>query len=85
MKREGGQAIKQVLPEKFLVNPFFERHVGRGDHSNIQRYLLIAADSDDCSLLQETQEMSLLFEREISDLVEEDRPAVGMFEQADPA
>ena len=56
--------------------------VGRGDHPDIDADVGGAAHALEALLLEEAQQLGLQRRRHLADFVEEDRPAVGGFEQA---
>jgi len=76
------EAIENVAPETAVRHVPLEVPVGRGDHANVGADLLLAADGTDLSLLQRPEELHLKRLREFSDLVEEERAALGGPEQA---
>ena len=57
--------------------------VGRGDDAHVDRSDVVAADALELALLQHAQQLDLQLRRQLADLVEEDRPAVGQLEPAD--
>jgi hypothetical protein len=54
--------------------------VGRGDHAHVDAQELVGADALDFAFLERAQELRLHRERELTDLVEEERAAVGDLE-----
>src|SRR5262249_18238135 len=58
--------------------------VGGGDHAHIDARTLVAADRADFLFLQNTQQLGLHFERELTNFVQENRSTVGRLEQAGP-
>ena len=56
--------------------------VGRGDHPHVHANRLGAAQPRDLVLLQDAQQLDLRGRRQIADLVQEQRPAVGQLEAA---
>src|SRR5260370_27069883 len=79
------QAIVKILAEPPLADRSAEVDVGGADHARIHLDRVAAADAVDRALLQEAQQMRLLLERQIADLVEEDRAAMRGFEPPDAA
>ena len=62
-----------------------EVSVGRGHQANIDMDGARAAQAFEFLLLQNAQELGLQFERNIADLVEKQRAAMGQLEAADVA
>ena len=58
--------------------------VGRGDDADVDRHLFRAAHSLELALLEDAHELRLQVFRQLADLVEEERAAVGLFENALP-
>ena len=56
--------------------------VGRGDDPHVDAEGLVAADALELALLQEAQQLHLDGRRDLADLVEEQRAAVGLLEAA---
>src|SRR5262249_38559380 len=56
--------------------------VRRGDDAHVDREVRAAADAFDLPALEHTQQLRLEVGLELADLVEEERPAVGLFERA---
>ena len=56
--------------------------MGRADDAHVDRDLLAAADALDHALLQEAQQLGLQRHRQVADLVEEERAAVGRLDLA---
>ena len=59
--------------------------VGRGDQADVDPDRLGAADAHELALLEHAQQLDLHLERQLADLVEEQRAAVGQLELADLA
>ncbi len=57
--------------------------MGRGDHPHVERLDLVGAQRLDLLLLQHAQQLGLQRQRQVADLVEEQRAAVGHLELAD--
>ena len=83
--REAADAEHQVLAEPAGADLGFEIAVGRGDDARVGRDLGGAADARDHLALEHAQQLGLQRERHLADLVEEQRAAVGGFEEADLA
>ena len=52
----------------------------RRDDADVDRDLLAPADAEEAPLLQDPEEVDLDLRRDVADLVEEDRPALGQLE-----
>ena len=65
-----------------LLDQLGEILVRGGDAPDVDGAARLAADRPDLARLQHAQELALQRQRQIADLVEEDRPAVGLHEQA---
>ena len=74
---------QQVLAEAPFVGQLVGRQVGRGDDPHVDRHRPVGPDRDDLALLERGQQLGLEVERQIADLVEEQRAAVGRLEPAD--
>ena len=57
--------------------------IGRGDEPDVDADRLVAAEALEFLFLQHAQEFRLQLERNVADLVEEQRAAVGQLEAAD--
>src|SRR5439155_17354983 len=80
--REHAQAEVEVLAEAAGRDLLAQYAVGRGDDADVDRARLAAADAQDLALLQHAQELHLDVGRDLADLVEEERTAVGPLEAA---
>ena len=80
--RDDVDAVEQVLAEPLLLDLGLEIAVGRGDDARLERHLVVAADRAHLALLEHAQQLDLHLERHLADLVEEDRAAAGLHEQA---
>ena len=79
------QAKIQVLPEAALLDLLPEIVVRRRDHADIHLYRLPAAPQAlELVLLHHAQDLGLGRRAHVPDLVEEDRPLVGLLELPDP-
>ena len=56
--------------------------VGRGEHAHVDVDHVLAADADDLAGLQRAEHLGLRGEIHVADLVEEERAAVGLLEEA---
>ena len=89
--RSGGQVdvddvepVVEVLAEAPGADLVLEDAVGRGDDADVDLLGLAVADAEDDALLQRAQQLHLQVERQLADLVEEERAAVGRLELAGP-
>ena len=65
-----------------LATSVFEIAVGRRDDAHVDLDGLGRADAADLALLQHAQELHLHLRADLADLVEEQRPALGLLEEA---
>src|SRR5512146_204497 len=79
------EAIEQIFAKAALPDRQGEVDIGCNDDARIDLNGPRAADPVDRVLLQKAQQMALKLERQIADIVKEDRAAVGGFEPADAA
>ena len=87
--RSGGSSTWMTLMRKKrssrkrpLLDGGLEVAVGRGDEADVERHLAVAADRPHRPLLQRAQQLRLQRERQLADLVEEERAAVRLHEEA---
>src|SRR5688500_12187096 len=78
--RDDLQPEVQIRAETTLVDERVKLLVGGGDDPDIDRDRAHAANALDFTLLKDTQELGLDGRRELCDLVEEQRPAMGQLE-----
>ena len=78
-----GQPVVEVLAKAPGDDLILEALVRRADDAHVDRDLLPAADPLDDALLQEAQELDLQRDRQVADLVQEQRAAVGGLDLAD--
>jgi len=72
------EPVVEVLPEPAVRNRLFEVHVRRGDDAGIDLDLLPPPDPLERLVLEESEELDLEREREFPDLVQEERPPLGV-------
>ena len=77
-----GEAIVKILAEPAGRDQILQVLVRRADDAHVDRDLLAPADALDHPLLQEPQQLRLERRRQVADLVEEQRPAVGHLDLA---
>ena len=75
------QAVVQVLAELPLVHHVAQVDVGRRDDADVHLDRFDAAEPHELPLLDHAQELGLRLERDVADLVEEDRALVGQLEE----
>src|SRR5579862_9019423 len=78
------EAVIQILPEQAARETLLEVLVGRGDHAYVGADRRLAADSIELSLCQHAQQPCLERQRHVTDLIEEQRAAVGLLEAPAP-
>ena len=69
------ETIEQVLAELAVGHALFEIGVGGGDDADVDALGPRVADRQDLALLEEPQQLRLHVERQVADLVEEQRAA----------
>ena len=77
------QAVVEILAEGAAVHLAHQIAVGGRDHAHVDGDHLRAADAADLALLERAQQLGLQLERQLADLVEEERAAVRLLEAAD--
>ena len=77
---EAAQPIVQVLPEAARGHGLDQIHLGGGHHPHVDGDLVAAADPDEGLLLQRPQDLHLHAERQVVDVVEQQRAAAGALE-----
>ena len=83
--REDAHAVEEVLAEEALGDEPVEGPVRGGDDPHVDLDRRRPADAVEGALLQHAQELGLRRRRELADLVQEDRAAVGELELPEPA
>src|SRR5687767_5768839 len=78
------QAVKQVFAEESLPHAAFQVLMRGGDHAHVRLDRLVAADAIETPVRQHSQKAGLQLLRHVADFVEEERPALGLFEAAAP-
>ena len=81
--REDVQPVVEVLAEAAFADQADQIPVGRRDQPEVDLDLVLAADRIDLAVLQGAQQLHLGVERQLADLVEEQRAAIGFEEFAD--
>ena len=80
--REHVEPVVEVLAELALLDHLLEVAVRRRHEANVDLHGLVAADALELALLQRAEQLDLHLHREVADLVEEQRAAVGELEAA---
>jgi hypothetical protein len=75
------EAVVEVLTEALLGDGRHQVEVRRGDDAHVDLDRLVLADAPDLVLLDRAEQLRLEGQRRLRDLVEEERPAVGLFEE----
>ena len=76
------QAVEKIFAEGPFGHHLHQIPPGRGQDPHIHGHGMGASDPVDLTFLQHTKQFHLHMEGHIADLVEENRPAVGLFELA---
>src|SRR5439155_1569060 len=87
MPRDTGQLAGVRLEETGEVGTLelrLEVRVGRGDEAHVDLDRAVGADRGDALVLDDPEQFGLETEGHLTDLVEEERPAVGRLEQPAP-
>ena len=79
------EPIEQILTETTRLDPLSEVAVGRRNEAKIDLDLSRPADPHDVTLLEHPQEFDLQIGGKLRNLVEEQGPARGAFDQTDTA
>ena len=79
---EGDQPEVQVLAELPLHHPLVQVLVRRRDHAEVAPHGPAGADGQNLAVFQHPQQFDLQRGRDVGHLVEEERAAVGLFQQA---
>ena len=81
-ERDDVEAVEEILAERAGLDRGLEVAVGRRDQPEVDAYRPRAADALELALLQRAQQLRLQRERQLADLVEEQRAAVGQLQLA---
>ncbi len=81
---DDGEPVVEVLAEGALVDAAGEVAVGGGDEAHVDGAGRGGADAADGARLDGAEQLGLERERHLADLVEEERAAVGLLEDAAP-
>ncbi len=77
------ESIIEILSESPLFNTRQQVPVRCGDDSNVERSVLVTSNATDLSTLKRSQKTRLQIQRQLADLVDEERPSLGGLEHAD--
>ena len=77
------QPVKEVFAERFVFHHLFEVGTGRGNDADIHFNCAVSADPLKFAFLKNPQKFDLQGYRHISDFIQKNRSAVGLFESAD--
>src|SRR5205823_9748110 len=75
------QPVEEVLPKATLLDGFAEVAVGSGDDPHVDLDRNGCADGQDLLFLDRAQQLDLQVERQVADLVEEDRSSTRPLEE----
>ena len=78
---EDVQPVEEILAKSAATNLGGEIPRGRRHHAHVDLDVLAVAEAAHLALLQDAQELDLQAERQLANLVEEQRAARGLFEQ----
>ena len=76
-ERNHGKAKVQVFAERALMNRLFQIFIRGGEKTHVGSYLLRSANTVECPILQDSQEMALHGERHVADLIKKQRASLG--------
>src|ERR1700745_800350 len=76
------EPVEEVLAELPLRNLLGEVAIGGGEDADVHLDVARVSHAADLALLQRPQERRLQLQRQFADLVEQQRPAVGLLEQS---
>ena len=76
LKREDGEAVVEVETEGAVDDTLLEVAVGGGEDADVDPRDLVVSDALNLAALEEAEELGLNRERELSNLVQEERAAV---------
>src|SRR5215471_20657327 len=78
------QAVVKVFPESPAFDLAFQLARSRRNHSHVDRPRPILPDAPDLAFLKGSKQLRLQGRREISNLVEKNRAAMGFFQKSTP-
>src|SRR6478752_5743372 len=74
--RNDAQAIEEIPAKAAALHFHLEGTIGGGDHAHVDTSGAIIAHGLEGALLEHSQELTLMLERDLPYLVEEQRPAI---------
>ncbi len=77
------QTVEEILAEPPLADLVADFTIGRRDDADIDRDLLVAAETPELLRVEELEELRLGLRVRLGDLVEKKRPVVGELDEAD--
>ena len=83
-QRNDIEPVVQILAKLVVADEFFQVPLGSRDQPHVDRKALCRAERPHFPRLQYPQQPGLRFDAQFSDVIEEDRPTVGRFDQAPP-
>jgi len=75
------QAVEKILPELPRPDHLGQIPVGRGQDPDVDVGTLVGPEGAELTVLDDAEKLGLDGHRDLGDLVEEDRPAVGLIEK----
>src|SRR5437870_13581794 len=75
--RHHGQTVMQILSKRALTYGFFQIDVGSRDDAHVDAPWRSVAQRRELALLNHAEQTHLRLRRNVANLIEEDRPAVG--------
>ena len=82
LQRDDVEAIEEVFAEAAFAHGFLQIDVGGGDDADVDLNFLYAAEVHEAAILQDAEDLGLHVHAHGADLIEEERAAVGDFEEA---
>jgi hypothetical protein len=82
LERKDGEAVVEVKTEGAVDDTLLKVAMRGGDDADVYPRHLVVADALEFAALEEAEQLGLNGERELSDLVEEERPPVRSFDAA---
>src|SRR5688500_1233786 len=76
------EAVVKIFAEGAVLNPFFERLVGSGEHPDIDEKRCVVTDAADFFFLEHAEKTALQHRGHGADFVEKYRAAVGFLKEA---
>ena len=73
---ENVQSIEEIRAERAVLHVLPQRLVRRRDHAHVDANRIGSTDAEKLALLQHAQQLHLRGQRDLADLVEEQRPAI---------